>query len=126
MNASAESVLREARENPSYGAPFGLYEQTPMKTFMGHTPCVPYPVVVDALSRSQRMQDANPKADNAEIRKAIGIDVASCAAMCMPELAECFAKYKDGDLATKMAKPEMQACVSKAQACQQSCIAAKK
>ena len=122
MAKSAEAVVGAALADRSYAGAFAYDEQMPMKVFMGNVPCVPYPVVVDALS-TEGSGEAPVMSNQEELRKAIAIDAGTCAGLCEPALVECMMQQAGANLHSKTSQPGAQACVAKAKSCYASCFA---
>ena len=117
MATPAEILLNAANQDRSYAGAFAYESQTPHKVFMGQSPCVPLPTVMEVIQGSA---PAGP-GDMNTLRKVIGMDVASCSAQCTPQMHSCLASTS-GNLADKMGSGK---CLQETLSCYQSCLRSK-
>ena len=115
-----EALLSAAQADQSYAGLFPYESQAPMKTFHGHVPCVPFPIVQNVLEASGGALNG---ADIEALRRTIGMDAASCSMKCSPELWDCISSAPGRDLREKMKDGKVGACMKTSMACYQSCIA---
>ena len=119
-----EALLSAAFQDRSYAGIFPYESQAPMKTFEGHVPCVPFPVMKDILESHASGGTANLKAqDIAGLRRVIGMDTASCSMKCSPALWDCISSSPGQNLREKMNDSKVAACMKASMACYQSCVA---
>lgn len=125
---AAQMVLAAAGEDRSYAGAFAYESQMPMKVFMGESPCVPLPTVVDALNAQQQQSTGGggssslkPQDINA-LRKVIGMDIGSCSMQCSPALWECMSSSPGKTLSDKISDGKVSACMQSSMACYKSCI----
>ena len=127
QSSVVDSLVAMSAADRSYAGPFAYDSQIPMKVFNGNVPCVPLPYIVDAIeSQNAGSQPTALKPQDVDsLRKVIGSDVAGCSAKCMNGKT-CLEGATGATLAEKMKDPKVQACMTQAKTCYQSCLGTKK
>lgn len=127
MSARGSDILwAAATADNSYAGPFAYDNQSPMKTFMGQSPCVPLPVMLEVENTPGSGNPDSPYAklrpqDIEALRKVIGMDVASCGVRCVPW--QCIAEVAGRSLSEQLGSSEGKACMTQSRTCFQTCLA---
>lgn len=127
MQSAGGQIVMNAAQDTSYAGAFAYESQSPRKVFMGESPCVPMPTVVQALEANAGGGGGGgiSSQEVEALRKVIGMEVGGCAAQCTLPMWDCIAQVPGKTLAQKMQDKSAQVCNQQARVCFQTCLSNK-